>query len=83
MNLFTIRELTTPFQATANLCGMDWLPPFAVLGIHQGLPQKERRRHAEDYRRTLIALRDNRIDLNRARVGELLNQDLNGIISEE
>ncbi len=82
LNLFTIRELTAPFQATANLCGMDWLPPFAVLGIHQGLPEKERLRHAEDYRRTLIALRENRVNLNRARVGELLNQDLNGIINE-
>ena len=82
LNLFTIRELTTPFRATANLCGMGWLPPFAVLGIHQGLPEKDRVRHAEDYRRTLIALRDNRVDLDQARVGELLNQDLNGIINE-
>ena len=82
LNLFTIRELTTPFRATANLCGMDWLPPFAVLGIHQGLPEKDRVRHAEDYRRTLIALRDNQVDLDRARASDLLNQDLNGIINE-
>jgi glutathione-regulated potassium-efflux system ancillary protein KefG len=61
---------------------MDWLPPFAVLGIHQGLPENERVRHAEDFRRTLIALRDNRIDLDRARSSELLNQDLNEIINE-
>jgi glutathione-regulated potassium-efflux system ancillary protein KefG len=81
LNRFTIRELTTPFRATANLCGMDWLPPFAVLGIHQGLPESERARHAENYRRTLIALRDNRLDLDRARAGEWLNQDLNGIIN--
>ena len=38
-NLFTIRELTTPYRATANLCGMDWLPPFAVLGIYRGIPK--------------------------------------------
>jgi len=82
LNLFTIRELTTPFRATANLCGMDWLPPFAVLGMHQGLPEKDRVSHAEDYRRTLIALRDNRVDLDLARDGELLNQDLNMIINE-
>ena len=82
LNLFTIRELTTPFRATANLCGMDWLPPFAVLGIHQGLPAEDRVRHAEDYRRTLIALRDNHVDLDRARNSELLNQDLNLIINE-
>ena len=82
LNLFTIRELTTPFRATANLCGMDWLPPFAVLGIHQRLPEKDRVRHAEDYRRMLIALRDNRVDLDRARAGELLNQDMDRIINE-
>ncbi len=82
LNLFTIRGLTTPFRATANLCGMDWLPPFAVLGIHQGLPEKDRVRHAEDYRQTIIALRDNRLDLDRARDNELLNQDLNMIINE-
>ena len=82
LNMFTIRELTTPYRATANLCQMEWLPPFAVLGIHQGLPEKERVHHAEDYRRTLIALRDNRVDLDRAREAELLNQDLNMIIKE-
>ena len=82
LNRYTIRELSRPYQATANLCGMKWLPPFAVLGIHQGLPQNERGRHAEDYRRTLIALRDDRIDLDRARAAELLNQDLNSIINE-
>ena len=81
-NLFTIREFTTPHQATANLCGMEWLPPFAVLGIHQGLPDALRSQHAEDYRRTLIALRDNRLDLERARRSETLNADLDAIIQE-
>jgi glutathione-regulated potassium-efflux system ancillary protein KefG len=61
---------------------MNWLPPFAVLGIHQGLPEHDRVHHAENYRRTLIALRDNRLDLDRARVSELLNQDLTAIIKE-
>lgn len=82
LNLFTIRELTTPFQATANLCGMDWLPPFAVLGIHRGVPEREHTRYAEDYRRILIALRDNRFDLEQAPNCELLNEDLNTLINE-
>ena len=82
LNRYTIRELTTPFEATVNLCGMVWLPPFAVLGIHQGLPLEDRVRYAEDYRRTLTALRDNQLDIERARNGELLNQDLNAIIKE-
>ncbi|MDJ0780723.1 MAG: NAD(P)H-dependent oxidoreductase [Desulfosarcinaceae bacterium] len=82
LNQFTIRELTTPYQATANLCGMVWLPPFAVLGIHQGLPDTARRRYAEAYRRTLVALRDNRLNLDRARQCDLLNQNLDTLISE-
>ncbi len=83
LNLFSIRELTTPYRATANLCQMNWLPPFAILGIHQGLPQTECDRYAQDYRRTLIALRDDRLDLNQASKLELLNQNLNLIIKEE
>ena len=82
LNLFTIRELTTPYRATANLCQMEWLPPFGVLGIHQGLSKEEYMRHAEDYRRTLIALRDNRLDISKAGQCELLNQDLEAIIKE-
>lgn len=83
LNLFTIRELTTPYQATANLCRMDWLPPFGVLGIHMGLPEEELVQHAEQYRRTLIALRDNRLDIEQARDLDLLNQDLDSIIKED
>jgi len=82
LNLFTIRELTAPFRATANLCQMDWLPPFTVLGIHLGLPEQERTRHAEAYRRTLIALRDDRLDLEKARRAELLNTNLDSVIQE-
>ncbi|MDB4444251.1 NAD(P)H-dependent oxidoreductase [bacterium] len=82
LNLFTIRELTTPYRATANLCRMEWLPPFAILGINRGLSEEVRTRHAEDYRRTIIALRDNQLDLAQACDCDLLNQDLNTIINE-
>jgi len=82
LNLFTIREFTAPYQATANLCRMEWLPPFGVLGIHRGLPEAEFLRQAENYRRALIALRDNRLDIPRARDYELLNHDLDTIIKE-
>jgi len=83
LNSFTIRELTTPYRATANLCQMRWLPPFAVLGVHLGLPEKQLVRHAEDYRRTLIALREDRLDITRARQCELLNEQLDAVITEE
>lgn len=81
-NLFTIDELTTPCQATANLCKMRCLPPFAILGINRGLAAIELRRHAENYRRTILALRDDRLNLEQAARYEFLNSDLNSIIRE-
>lgn len=79
-NEYTITELTSPFRATAKLCKMDWLPPFVVLGIHRGLPQEKIGMHAEDYRRTVIGLRDSSIDLEQARAGQYLNSDRNSTL---
>lgn len=81
-NEFTIRELTTPYQATAKLCGMLWLPPFAVLGIHRGVAADKIAAHAEDYRRVLIAMRDERLDLKKALKAKYLNHDLSALIRE-
>lgn len=33
-NRFTLREYLIPFEQTANLCKMNYLPPFAVQGTH-------------------------------------------------
>lgn len=82
-NAFTIGELTSPYQATAKLCGMQWLPPFTVLGIHRGLPHELVETYATDYRRCLIALRDGNIDFTRVDYARYLNSDLNAIIKKE
>jgi glutathione-regulated potassium-efflux system ancillary protein KefG len=82
-NRYTLRQLTLPFQATANLCRMRWLPPYAVLGAHRGLHADELAAHAANYRRTLLALRDDRIDLDLAASFALLNSDLATLIGEE
>jgi glutathione-regulated potassium-efflux system ancillary protein KefG len=34
-NHFTISELLRPFEQTANLCGMTYLPPFSLHSIYQ------------------------------------------------
>lgn len=79
-NEFTIGELTSPYRATAKLCNMEWLPPFAVLGIHRGLPDERINGYAEDYRQAVVGLRDSTLDLEQARKGRYLNSDLNSII---
>lgn len=33
-NSFTVNQFLRPFEQTANLCGMNYLPPFAVMGTH-------------------------------------------------
>ena len=76
-NEFTIGELTSPYRATAKLCKMDWLPPFAVLGIHRGLPEEQVKTHAEDYRRAITALRDDQFEIEELRQQKYLNSNLN------
>jgi len=80
-NLFTIDELLSPFQAMANLCRLQWLPPFAVLGIHRGLPDEQIRSHARDYQRLITALRDETLDLETVKHSTYLNSDLNSVIT--
>ncbi len=56
-NRFTIGELLAPIEQTFVLCGMKYLPPFVVHGAH-GMSSGEIEEHAERYRRTIQALRD-------------------------
>lgn len=79
-NQFTIAELTSPMRATANLCLMEWLPPFAVMGVHRGLPTEHVTGHAEDYRRLIIAIRDGVLDKDKAQQAEFLNANLDDIM---
>lgn len=57
INRFTIRELLVPFEQTARLCGMDYLPPFVAHGSLAMTPEQVVG-HADDYRRVVEALRD-------------------------
>lgn len=81
-NHFTITELTSPYRATANLCKMHWLPPYAVLGIHRGLSHEKIRGEAENYRRAIVALRDGTMDLEKVKTGTYLNSDLDSVITK-
>lgn len=79
-NQFTLAELTSPYQATAHLCQMVWLPPFAVTGVHRGLPADAVRSHAQDYQDVLVALRDSLFDIESAQQLPLLNTGLPRLI---
>jgi len=53
----TISEVLMPFQRTAELCKMAYLPPFWVPGTHR-LDTQEINEYGRLYRKLLIALRD-------------------------
>lgn len=81
-NYFTIRELLAPFEQTARLCNMEYLPPFVVHGTHKLQEQNKIAKHADDYRTAIIALRDNAIDWKKLAQFKLLNENLEQVIQK-
>ncbi|MCB8995118.1 MAG: NAD(P)H-dependent oxidoreductase [Bacteroidales bacterium] len=54
-NRFTVRELLSPFDQTAVLCKMIYLPPFAIHGTHR-LSAEEISGYAETYKSLILKL---------------------------
>lgn len=82
-NRFSIRQLLAPFEQTARLCGMEYLPPFMVHGTHKLEDSRDIDKHAEDYRTVILALRDNAIRWDKISQCRRLNEDLLQIIQQE
>ncbi|MCL7956601.1 MAG: NAD(P)H-dependent oxidoreductase [marine benthic group bacterium] len=80
-NHFTMRELLVPLEQTARLCGMRFLAPFVVHGT-LGMTREQADRHASDWRRTIEALRDDRVDLDRAVAAARLNADFDALLRD-
>ena len=75
-NHFTIRELLHPIEQTAVLCGMTYLPPFALFGARTAVEQGRLGQHVADWVELLQAIRDNRIDIASAQHLPQLNNVL-------
>lgn len=80
MNRFTIRQLLAPYEQTANLCGMRYLAPFVVHSALRYETEEHLRPAVHDYSRLLEALRDDRIDLERASKVDRLNAPLEAVL---
>ena len=81
-NHFTIRELLHPLEQTAVLCGMVYLPPFALFGSRMAFEEGRVEKHVADWIRVLEALRDDRLDIATAQNLPRLNSDLNPVLEE-
>jgi len=79
-NHFHIRELLRPLEQTAMLCGMTYLPPFALFGARTAVDEGRIPAHVADWRRLLAALRDRRLDIAAAAGLGQLNTHLDALI---
>ena len=79
-NHFSIRELLRPLEQTALLCGMRYLPPFALFSARTAVEEGRVDDHVRDWVRVLEALRDGRLDLDAASDLPKLNGDLERLI---
>ncbi len=54
-NTYTVNEFLRPFEQTAKLCGMNYLPPFAVMGTHN-LSDRDLTNYANAYEQLIDLL---------------------------
>lgn len=71
-NQFTIRELLRPFEQSANLCGMTYLPPFVVHGTHN-MTEATIDNFADQYRTLLLGLQSRVPDMKAMESNSYLN----------
>jgi glutathione-regulated potassium-efflux system ancillary protein KefG len=82
-NRFTMRQLLSPFDQTAHLCGMKFLAPLVVHGALSLASDALVKPHAERYVRAIEALRDGTLDLERAAAAEELAPVVDALQSEK
>jgi len=82
-NRFTIRELLAPWDQTAHLCGMRFLAPFTVHAALRVAGDDDVAQARATYRQLIEALRDDRLDLERAATVENLAASLPSLLPRE
>lgn len=75
-NCFTIPDFMHPFEQTARLCLMEYLPPYAVMGTHR-MTEDEISVAGRNYSRLLKKLSNGDFDLKSALSVRFLNDILN------
>jgi len=80
-NRFSVRELLSPWDQTAHLCGMRFLAPFAVHGALKVAKDDDVAASRASYVRLIEALRDDRVDLDAAAAAQNLAAELDQVLS--
>lgn len=72
-NRYSIHEYLKPFEQTANLCGMNYWPPFWIPGVHK-MEKEKIDQYCTLYRELLIGLSDDQITEEEILTLPFLNQ---------
>ncbi|MBV6442084.1 MAG: NAD(P)H oxidoreductase [Haliscomenobacteraceae bacterium CHB4] len=72
LNRYSLRQYLIPFEQTARLCRMTYLPPYAMQGTHR-MDSSDIEKETSRYVGLLKDLRDERLDLDAAAKQELFN----------
>lgn len=79
-NHFTIGELLQPLEQMARLCGMTYLPPFALFGARTAVEENRVEEHVSNWVRLLKGVRDHRLDIAAAQSQARLDTDLDNLL---
>ena len=76
-----LRDFFVPFEQTAKLCRMRYLPPFALFAAGNAVDEDRLDDHRRDYAALLEALVDDRLDLDRAEDQATLSDSLDSLMA--
>lgn len=80
---YELRDFFTPFEQTAKLCQMRYLPPFALYAAGHAADEDKLDAHVRDYTTLLNALVQDRLDLHRAERRNTLSDRLGELVAAE
>lgn len=80
---YELRDFFTPFEQTAKLCRMRYLPPFALYAAGHAADEGKLDAHVRDYTTLLNALVQDRLDLHRAERRNTLSDRLGELVAAE
>ncbi|HSO86756.1 MAG TPA: hypothetical protein VLQ91_09415, partial [Draconibacterium sp.] len=73
LNHYTINEFLVPFRQSANLCYMEYLPPYVIYGSHT-LSAVDIENHVVKYKKLMTTLRDEKWDDAQLKSVEYFNE---------
>jgi len=76
-NRYTIRQLLAPWDQTAYLCGMVFLPPFVIHGSLKYNQPKDLKAIGEEYKNIIVKLQNEEINVRTLNSLEKINGKIN------